>query len=242
MLNVVPAGALRTPETEGPQAGRYARNHTTDPQFSLAAHLAKTLAIASVIFGLGIWLARGATWWDWLAIPVFWIVANFFEWGMHRFPMHKPLRPRVLYTNHTLVHHTGFQGDDQEIRSVAELSVVMMPWYTLLMVFALASPIAFVAAFIGDQALAGVFLTAAVAYFLLYEALHTLHHLPQSFLRRIPGHPRHWLQALRRHHHHHHQREHMAHTNFNVTFPLADLLFGTYYATRQRSGADLDDS
>ena len=115
----------------GTRRGKYARENTTDPSFSLATHLTKTLGVAAAICAFGVWLARDATVWHWAAFPLFWIVANFFEWAMHRFPMHHPLQPRILYTNHALVHHYGFQGADQEIRGTVELSVVMMPWYTL---------------------------------------------------------------------------------------------------------------
>jgi hypothetical protein len=217
----------------GVRRGKYAREHTTDPNFSLRAHLTKTIGIATVICAFGLWLARDATVWHWAAFPVFWIVANFFEWTMHRFPMHRPLQPRIMYTNHALVHHYGFQGPDQEVRSTSELSVVMMPWYTLLMLFAMASPIAFVAAMIGGVPLAGVFLVSAVGYFLLYETIHTLHHLPMALLERS------WigrlraLRSLRAHHHHHHQLGNMAHTNFNVTAPLADAVLGTYFAEKR---------
>ena len=36
------------------------------------------------------------------------------------------------------------------------------------------------------------------------------------------------VAALRRHHHHHHNAARMAKVNFNVTFPLADAVLGTY--------------
>jgi hypothetical protein len=213
----------------GVRRGKYARENTTDPRFSLAAHLGKTLGVAAIICAFGAWLARDATLLHWAAFPLFWIVSNFFEWGMHRFPMHRPLQPRVLYTNHALVHHYGFQGPDQEIRDVTELSVVMMPWYTLIMVFAMASPIAFVAALVGGPALAGVFLVSAVCYFLLYETIHTLHHLPMATLERLGVGRLRVVRALRAHHHHHHQLGNMAHTNFNVTAPLADVVLRTYF-------------
>jgi hypothetical protein len=217
----------------GVRRGRYARENTVDPRFSLARHLVKTLGVAAMICAFGVWLASDATLWHWAAFPLFWIVANFFEWGMHRFPMHHPLQPRVLYTNHALVHHYGFQAADQEIRDMSELSVVMMPWYTLIMVFAMASPIAFAATFVGGTALAGVFLVSAVCYFLLYETIHTLHHLPMATLERLGLARLGALRKLRAHHHHHHQLANMAHTNFNVTAPLADVVLGTYYRKKR---------
>lgn len=199
-----------------------------DRGFSLGAHLARVLGVAAAICALGVWLARDASPWLWLTMPVFWVVANFFEWAVHRYLMHRPLQPRMLYLSHAIVHHRCFDGEAQEIRSVADLSVVMMPWYTLLIVFAMASPIAFGAALVGGPGLAGVFLSAAVLYFLLYETIHTLHHLPQAFLERMSLGRGRVVAFLRRHHHHHHQMAHMKDDNFNVTFPVADMVMRTY--------------
>jgi len=209
------------------------RDAALDRRFSLARHLAKVLGVAAVILAGGVWLARGAAGWQWALVPVFWAVANVFEWIMHRFPMHRPLQPRILYVNHAIHHHRAFDGDAQEIRTLRDLSVVMMPWYTLVFVFAMASPIAFVAALVGGPALAGVFLVSAVLYFLLYEVIHTLHHLSPVQLAKVPLGTSAAIAALRRQHHAHHQLRRMTEINFNVTFPLADLLFGTYERSRQ---------
>ncbi|HWB74095.1 MAG TPA: sterol desaturase family protein [Nannocystaceae bacterium] len=207
------------------------RDETVLRDFSLRKHLVQVLGIASVFLGIGLWLARDAAALAWLMFPVFLLIANVFEWGIHRFLMHRPLQPRILYTNHALVHHRAFEGALMEIREVRELSLVMMPWYTLIFVFVLASPVAITAAIIAGPAMAGVFLVAAVTYFLLYEIIHTLHHLTPATLARIPLGSSGMVAALRRHHHHHHQHEHMAKVNFNVTFPLADAVLGTYEAT-----------
>ena len=211
-----------------PREGKYARESTVDRSFSLAGHLAKTLAVAVAILALGVWLASDAAWWAWLGVPGFWVIANFFEWGVHRYPMHRKLRPKLMYVSHAIIHHNAFAGADQEIDDVVDLSVVMMPWYTLVIVFGMAAPIAVVAALLGGPAVAGVFLVSSVGYFLVYETIHTLHHVPRSWLdARWWGRAR-FLAWLRRHHHHHHQLERMTKDNFNVTVPLADWVLGTY--------------
>jgi len=201
--------------------------------YTFRGHVFRTLGVAAAMFALGLWLARDAAWTLWLAVPVFWAVANVFEWATHRYPMHRPLQPRMMYRNHALIHHRAFAGDDdQEIRSTTDLCLVMMPWYTILIVFAMASPVALVATVVGGPALAGVFLVAAISYFLLYETIHTLHHLKHAQLEALGVARWRWLHALRRHHHFHHRLEEMAHTNFNVTAPFADWLLGTYYKRR----------
>ncbi|WP_266217320.1 sterol desaturase family protein [Paraliomyxa miuraensis] len=225
------AGRMEEPCDQGsitPEARAFSRDRVVDRSFSLAGHLSKSLGVAAAIAVLGGWLAWGAAWWMWLAVPVFWLVANVVEWLIHYYPMHRPLLPRVLYRNHALVHHRAFAGADQEIHERCELSVVMMPWYTLLFVFASASPIAVLAGWIGGPGLAGVFLLSAVAYFLFYEVVHTVHHLPQASLRRSWWGRRRVLASMRANHHLHHQLERMTEVNFNVTFGLADRLLGTY--------------
>lgn len=208
------------------------RDRVLDPQFSLSRHLGKVLGVAAVILAIGIRLSFGAQPWHWAMLPVFWAVANVFEWLMHRFLMHMPLRPRILYTNHAVHHHRAYDGDAQEIRTLRDLSVVMMPWYTLVFLFLMASPIAAVAALLGGRPLAGVFLVSAVLYFLLYEVIHTLHHLSPHQLRMIPLGKSRPVANLRAQHHAHHQMQRMTEINFNVTFPLADILFGTHERRR----------
>ena len=63
-------------------------------------------------------------------------------------------------------------------------------------------------------------------YFVTYEGLHALYHLPDATLRRI-GLGGRGFDRLRSHHRHHHRLDRMAHVNFNVTFPLMDWLMGT---------------
>jgi sterol desaturase/sphingolipid hydroxylase (fatty acid hydroxylase superfamily) len=220
--------AVPMPLAEGRPQRAFSREAAVVPGWTLSGHLGRSLVIALAIAVLGAWLVAGGPWWVWLAVPAFWVVANLFEWGIHRYPMHRPMVPRVLYDNHARVHHRAFDGSAQEIHAVHELSLVMMPWYTLLFVFASASPVVLVAVLLGGPALAGVFLLSAVAYFLFYELVHTLHHLPMATLRRSWWGRRPLLAAMRRHHHSHHQLDRMMAVNFNVTFAFADRLLGTY--------------
>jgi sterol desaturase/sphingolipid hydroxylase (fatty acid hydroxylase superfamily) len=239
MLISMPDGAVASPAVhrgpapvDAPPRARerrpLSRETAADPTFTLRRHLARTLGIAAVIAALGGWLAVGAAWWAWLTVPVFWLVANVFEWVVHRYLMHRPMVPRVLYLNHAIVHHRIFTATDQAIHAPRELSLVMMPWYTLLFVFAFASPIALVAALVGGPGLAGVFLLSAVAYFLFYELVHTLHHLPEAMLQRSWWGRRRSFADMRHNHHRHHQLERMTEVNFNVTFAFADRLLGTF--------------
>lgn len=189
-------------------------------------HVARTFALATVIGGLGLWLARGASRWDWLFLPGFFLAANAIEWAFHRGPMHRPLGPRVFYQNHALLHHRAFLHDSMEVKDPRELGLVMMPWYTMLILFGIASPIALAAAAVRGPAVAGIFYVTAAGYFLFYETMHSLYHLPAPTLRRL-GLGGRLFAALQAHHRHHHRLDRMAHVNFNVTVPLMDWALGT---------------
>src|SRR5205814_224729 len=88
------------------------------------------------------------------------------------------------------------------------------------------SPIAIVAGLLRGPAVAGMFFLVAAAYFLMYESLHALYHMPRPLLQRLHlgGPVFRWLQA---HHALHHRLDRMSHTNFNVTIPLMDWVMRT---------------
>lgn len=194
--------------------------------YSPGWHMARTLLLAGGIGTFSLWLARDATAWDWLLLPAFFLVANAVEWVVHRGPMHRPVGPRFFYKNHALLHHRAFHHDSMPVGSAKELELVMMPWFTMLLLFVLASPVAVLAWWLRGPAAAGIFFLTAALYFLTYETLHALYHTPPEALKRVglsPG----WLQSLSAHHRHHHRLDRMAHVNFNVTFPIMDWLCGT---------------
>jgi hypothetical protein len=170
-----------------------------------------------------------------LFLPAFVVAANAIEWAFHRGPMHRPMGPRIFYKNHTLIHHRAFHHDTMALREPRDLGLVLMPWYTMLLLFALASPVAAAAAAVRGLPVAGIFYATAALYFLMYETLHGLYHLPEAGLRRL-GLGGRIFTALRAHHTHHHRLDRMAFVNFNVTFPLMDWLLGTKESAAPEAG------
>jgi sterol desaturase/sphingolipid hydroxylase (fatty acid hydroxylase superfamily) len=158
---------------------------------------------------------------------VFFVIANLIEWTVHRFPMHRPLPPRFMYKNHTLIHHLAFTDQNMPIVRPVELGLIMMPWYTILGLFGVTSPVLIAAGLVRGVGLSGVFLLMAVGCFLTYETLHALYHLPDATLDRAGIGRVGVFRRLQAHHRHHHVLARMSHVNFNVTFPLMDTLFGT---------------
>jgi hypothetical protein len=218
--------ALGAPELPA-AAARFVRADHLAAGYSAGRHIARTATLAGVIAAGGAALATRARPLDWLLAPLFFIVANFIEWMVHRHPMHRPQPPRIMYHNHTLLHHLAFTDGNMPVTRAAELGLVMMPWYTMVGLFAVASPVMVVAGFLRGPGLAGVFLLAAVAYFLMYETLHALYHLPDATLDRLGVGRSRTFRRMQAHHAHHHILGRMAHVNFNVTIPLMDVVLGT---------------
>jgi sterol desaturase/sphingolipid hydroxylase (fatty acid hydroxylase superfamily) len=132
-----------------------------------------------------------------------------------------------MYKNHAQLHHLAFTDRNMPISNAPELGLVMMPWYTMIGLFVVASPVMLLAAVLRGPGLAGVFLLGAVVYFLAYEALHASYHLSDATLDRIGLGRTRIFRRLRAHHTHHHILRRMAAVNFNVTVPLMDRLLGT---------------
>ena len=208
-------------------AARFVRGEHLPSDYSPGRHAALTVTIAAALTAVGGSLAARARPLDWALAPIFFVVANFIEWMVHRHPMHHPQPPRFMYANHTLLHHLAFTDGNMPITRPAELGLVMMPWYTMIGLFVLASPIMVLAGFLRGPGLAGVFLLAAVAYFLMYETLHALYHLPSETLDRLAVGKWRLFRRMQAHHAHHHVLGRMAHVNFNVTIPLMDVVLGT---------------
>jgi hypothetical protein len=223
-----PGAVLATdPETTPGAAERFVRADHLEPRYSPWRHIALTLAISTALATLGVALASRARALDWLLMPIFLVVANLLEWTVHRYPMHRPRLFRFMYRNHAQLHHVAFTDHNMPVRGTRELGLVMMPWYTMLGLFVVASPVMVLAGLLRGPGLSGVFLLGAVMYFLSYETLHALYHLPDATLDRMVIGRLRAFRALQAHHAHHHILRRMAHVNFNVTVPLMDWLFGT---------------
>jgi hypothetical protein len=208
-------------------ADRFVRAQQLEAGYSPWRHMALTAVIATAIASLALVLASHARPLDWALMPIFFVVANFIEWTVHRYPMHRPMFPRFMYKNHAMLHHIAFTERNMPVDSARELGLVMMPWYTMLGLFVLASPVMVLAGVLRGPGLAGVFLLGAALYFLSYETLHALYHLPDATLERMGLGGRRVFRRMQAHHRHHHILRRMADVNFNVTVPLMDYVFGT---------------
>jgi sterol desaturase/sphingolipid hydroxylase (fatty acid hydroxylase superfamily) len=151
--------------------------------------------------------------------------ANLGEYLGHRGPMHNRGRLRILHERHSRRHHRFYTHDAMPAESSRDFHMVLFPPVMLLFFLgALAVPIGVLLFLLVSANVGWMFVATAMAYFLTYEWLHLAYHLPESsWVGRLPG-----LGALRRHHTLHHDQAVMGECNFNITFPICDLLFGTY--------------
>ncbi len=218
--------AARSAEAGSTRAERRAQLAAANipPRYSGALHVAYFNALALGVIGAALAGLDRPTTFELALAPAFLIFANAFEWWIHRGPMHHPWPYlRELYQRHTLSHHAYFTDRDMEITSARELKLVLFPPFALPFFIALTSPLPIVAGLVVSANAARIFFASAISYYLIYEWLHLIHHLPcASWIGQ-----RHWVAALRTHHTRHHEPRRMTLGNFNVSFPLWDWVRGT---------------
>lgn len=173
---------------------------------------------------------------EWLAVPITFFFANVVEYRGHKGPMHHPTRKAaILYRRHTLEHHRFFTHDAMIYESTRDFKMVLFPPIMLFFFVGLhAVPVGLALYYLVSANVAYLFVATAIGYFLTYEWLHFCYHLHEdSWVGRLP-----FMGRLRRLHTNHHNPALMTHYNFNITFPISDALFGTYYAERPAETAE----
>ena len=195
------------------------------PRYRGWLHFGTTTAGALAAITFAITMVRAPTPAELLAIPISFVIANVGEYLGHRGPMHHRRRGLALiFERHTLQHHHFYTHDAMAAESPRDFQMVLFP--PLMLVFflgGLATPLGLLVAFLGTANLGWLFAATAIAYFVTYEWLHwSYHQAEDGWLGR-----RWFVRVLRRHHTIHHDPARMTRANFNITFPIADVLFGT---------------
>jgi hypothetical protein len=188
-------------------------------------HFALTSSVALGVIAFALWRVTAPTPFELLTPVAAFLFANLGEYAGHRGPMHHPTRLRILYERHARRHHRFFTHEAMEAESSRDFHMVLFPPVMLLFFFGgLATPIGALLFWLVSANVGWMFVATTTAYFLTYEWLHLAYHLPEDgWVGRFPG-----LAALRRLHTAHHDPRLMERHNFNITFPIADALFGTY--------------
>ena len=165
-------------------------------------------------------------WWEWAVVPATFLMCNIFEWFLHKYVMHRPhTNPglRAIYQRHTLNHHQFFTDQEMRFRDQKDWRVTFFPPYALVVFILMSSVGVAVLHMIATANIAWLFISSTTAMYLIYEFMHFCCHVDENwFVRWCP-----FVNTLRRHHTAHHNDKIMMERNMNLTFPIADWLFGT---------------
>lgn len=151
------------------------------------------------------------------------VFASFFEWTLHRYVMHRPMKGFTYpFRTHTLVHHHVFRADHTYhlIDEKDKWTIPMAWWNGPVIVLICSIPFVSVAWLTSHWGIAAGAPLACALYFAAYEYMHWCMHLPRKRNIERSG----IFFRLNGHHILHHR---YMHKNFNVVLPLADLLLGT---------------
>lgn len=167
------------------------------------------------------------------------LLGHIFVYLIHRFPLHKKIRGwGYPFKAHTIDHHGNFPDSHFELQSSRDLGGILFPplvvlSFSILIIPLKALTVYFIFShFINFSAAAGLafyFAGLCYFYFLLYEIMHTLSHLPRHhpLLKFSP------LLYMWKHHRLHHHPPLMARYNFGIVFPFMDWIFQTHYKNSQ---------
>ncbi|RJS13869.1 fatty acid hydroxylase family protein [Corallococcus sp. H22C18031201] len=211
------------------------RRQSVSPRYSGWGHLAFTSL--SCLGGLSLalsWLERPRPL-ELLTVPGVILLANGVEFLGHRGPMHRRRRGLgAVFERHTGQHHRFFTHQSMQTESSRDFKLVLFP--PVLLAFflgAIALPLGALGFVLASANVGLLFVATALGYYLAYEWLHLSYHLPAGHpILRWPG-----LTWLRAHHQVHHDPSRMTRVHFNLTFPLADFLFGTMWRPTRRGSA-----
>lgn len=161
---------------------------------------------------------------QWLAIVPTFLIANFVEYAIHRWPMHHNIKPIAFMLKLHMVHHNYFDENEYYVAKIEDYEMVVFPPFVLnLLTLVVTLPLAGMAYLIAGKNVALIFIATVMAYYLLMQVLHVFAHIPKGhWIHRIPG-----VNYIRNHHHIHHDHSAMAHANFNFIIPISDWLLGT---------------
>jgi hypothetical protein len=167
------------------------------------------------------------TWTELLIVPIGFIYINFVEYIGHKGPMHhRKKKLDKVFIRHTLQHHRFFTKENFSFDSSKDVKAVLFPPVLLIFFFiGFTLPVGFLFYFFWSKNAALLFIATVFLYYLNYEWLHFAYHLPDThFISKLP-----FIKTLRKLHHTHHNTQLMTKYNFNITYPIFDILFGTYY-------------
>jgi hypothetical protein len=194
------------------------------PAYVGLLHVALIYALGAAAIYYCLRQIHGPSWYEFLVIPVAFVISNVFEWWIHKYVMHRPVKFLMgIYSRHTLAHHQFFTNIEPTIDNLRDFRIVFFPPYALVAFMVLSLPPAAILGVLGFPNAGYLLLITNVGLYLNYEFFHLCCHVKDDrIVRHIP-----LVNSIRRHHIAHHDQAIMMERNFNLTYPIADWFFGT---------------
>lgn len=203
------------------------RKNEIGANYSGVGHLLFTSIACLLVVFVCAYFSENITWQEWLVIPITFIYANFVEYIGHKGPLHhRKEKFKKVFKRHTLEHHVFFTESDMKSESTRDFKMILFPPVLLIFfLFGFAIPVAIILFWLWSKNAGLLFLATSLAYFLNYEWLHLSYHLPdEHFISKLPI-----IKSFRRLHQTHHNPNLMTKYNFNISYPIFDKIFGTYF-------------
>lgn len=156
-----------------------------------------------------------------LALPALLLIIPLSEWVIHKLILHK--------VGHHKIHHQLFSWKEMSLRRELfeedEYYYVLSPLKTKIYTSFGLLILNIIVSLLFGEFIAAIITVAALLYYISYEILHYAFHSPKN----------HWLNKfafvryLGQLHTLHHHPDLSQNYNFNVIFPIFDIVFGTYF-------------
>lgn len=163
---------------------------------------------------------------EWLLIVPIFVLANLFEWWVHKNVMHRKIDVfalRAIYERHTLEHHQYFTDHEMTVDGTREFRIIFFPLRAIITFLVMSIPFALLIGWLWSSNVGWILMMTTMGQYMLYETFHYCCHVHENrFVRHMP-----FVNTIRRHHTAHHNMRIMMEKNMNLTFPIADWLMGT---------------
>jgi len=195
------------------------------PLYNGVLHIGVIYVVGITVISWCVGRLQGAGW-EWLLIVPVFVLANLFEWWIHKNVMHRLVDVwalRAIYDRHTRQHHQYFTDNEMTVDSTREWRIIFFPWRALFTFMALGVPFALALGWLVNPNAGYILMVTIVGQYLIYETFHYCCHVHDNwFVRYAP-----FINTIRRHHTMHHNKGIMMDLDMNLTFPIADWLMGT---------------
>jgi len=143
------------------------------PWYSGLGHVALIYAIGIAALWYYIPHIHQPTLADWMIVPASFLFANAFEWWIHRYVMHRPVKGFMgIYKRHTLAHHQFFTDTVPTIDTAKDFRITFFPPYALVVFILMSLPLAILLGLILSPNVGWLFMCVTTGMYLIYEFMH----------------------------------------------------------------------